>query len=1015
MYCNRTLIFSLSSFIKKALCLLFLPICLAAQNSDSVFLQLGEAIEREISGGQKHLYRIKVPVKQFVKIKVEQKGVDIAATLLDSSGKLLTQYNADPRNKGVEEVVMTSSSEYEYQISISPSQKTLPKGSYLIHFKESRIATEKEIAINEARMLLLRAVKEWRSGNYNDSLETTDKIIAIWNKYPNEKHPDFHRVYNHLGILYRFKGDFEKAEFYYSKSIELNEKAFGKNHISKTNILNNLGLLYHDKGNYPKAEELHKKTLEIRQNELEPNHLLIALSFNNLGNASLRRGDKEKALIYFQKALDIREKNLGPNHEYVASTLINLANLYTDLDKAESLLIRALAIEEKLYGSEDTRVAQSIYNLCVIYSKKGEYEEAKSFCQRSLEIVENRMGIGHPWTSPVINQIATINRLTGKYDEAEKFYKRAITIEQNTKGKYHPNLGSMFTNLASMYSEKGEFDKAVESQEVANNILEYNIKLNLLIGSERDKLNYLKTLARFENQTLSLNFRVEKKSQAATNLAINTIFQRKGRVLDSMSEVFNSLRQRFNEDDQQLLENLNHTTKQLVDLILVGRRKLKANEYQQKIDKLSRQRENLENQISLRSSEFHSQTKSFDLQAIRKNLPQNSALLEFSIYYHTQSETFDLAGEKKTKKAKEPRYVVYIVTSDNEVQGVELGTVKNIDKAIVAYREALANPKHKDTKELGKALGEKVFEPLRFALGNKAHLLISPDGLLNLIPFEALVNKKERYLIELFSISYLTSGRDLMRMQVARESKAPPILVASPTFGNAKLNSTSSTEKTKDLQKSVTATRNLSDTYFAPLDGTKREALAIKRLFPKAQFLTEVNATETALKKIKAPQMLHIATHGFFLEDIKDEIKNPLLRSGLAFAGANQRKSGNDDGILTALEASGLNLWGTKLVVLSACDTGLGEVKNGEGVYGLRRAFTIAGTESLIMSLWAVSDYVTRELMTDYYKNLKAGMGRNEALRQVQLEMLKKKNRQHPFYWAGFIQSGEWANLEGTR
>ncbi|HYJ89724.1 MAG TPA: CHAT domain-containing protein, partial [Pyrinomonadaceae bacterium] len=181
----------------------------------------------------------------------------------------------------------------------------------------------------------------------------------------------------------------------------------------------------------------------------------------------------------------------------------------------------------------------------------------------------------------------------------------------------------------------------------------------------------------------------------------------------------------------------------------------------------------------------------------------------------------------------------------------------------------------------------------------------------------------------------------------------------------------------------------------------------------------------------KSPQILHLATHGFFLEDREaaakltrsgkvnsgaaESLENPLLRSGLAFAGANRHSSGGDNGILTALEASGLNLWGTKLVVLSACDTGLGEVRNGEGVYGLRRAFVLTGAESLVMSLWPVSDYITRELMVGYYKNLKAGMGRGEALRQIELEMLKRPGRSHPFYWASFIQSGEWANLEGKR
>ena len=119
--------------------------------------------------------------------------------------------------------------------------------------------------------------------------------------------------------------------------------------------------------------------------------------------------------------------------------------------------------------------------------------------------------------------------------------------------------------------------------------------------------------------------------------------------------------------------------------------------------------------------------------------------------------------------------------------------------------------------------------------------------------------------------------------------------------------------------------------------------------------------------------------------------------------------------MLTALEASGLNLWGTKLVTLSACDTGIGEVRNGEGVYGLRRAFILAGAETVVMSLWAVSDAVTRETMVAYYTGLRAGLGRRDALRQAKLAMLQRRARQHPFFWAGFIQSGEWANLEGTR
>jgi CHAT domain-containing protein len=188
--------------------------------------------------------------------------------------------------------------------------------------------------------------------------------------------------------------------------------------------------------------------------------------------------------------------------------------------------------------------------------------------------------------------------------------------------------------------------------------------------------------------------------------------------------------------------------------------------------------------------------------------------------------------------------------------------------------------------------------------------------------------------------------------------------------------------------------------------------------------LTGRKANKASLKRIEGPAILHIATHGFFLDDPAEhpagqqparpgKIEDPLIRSGLALARANQIKDSGDDGILTALEASNLNLWGTKVVTLSACETGVGQVKNGEGVYGLRRAFFLAGTETLVMSLWAVSDRLTREIMVAYYAALKQGFGRGEALRRAQLAMLKRKDRQHPYYWASFIQSGDWTNLDG--
>jgi CHAT domain-containing protein len=211
--------------------------------------------------------------------------------------------------------------------------------------------------------------------------------------------------------------------------------------------------------------------------------------------------------------------------------------------------------------------------------------------------------------------------------------------------------------------------------------------------------------------------------------------------------------------------------------------------------------------------------------------------------------------------------------------------------------------------------------------------------------------------------------------------------------------------------------------------------------------LTGPQATEAALKRVAAPAILHVATHGFFLggetvpavdpraletwEATREVVqvggakpvaapgamleasRGPLLRSGLGLAGANRGASdGGDDGLLTALEAAGLDLWGTKLVVLSACDTGVGEVRSGDGVYGLRRALVLAGSEAQVMSLWAVSDRATRDLMVAYYGELLSGRGRSEALRRTQLALLRDARRRHPFYWAGFIPSGAWWPIE---
>ena len=291
------------------------------------------------------------------------------------------------------------------------------------------------------------------------------------------------------------------------------------------------------------------------------------------------------------------------------------------------------------------------------------------------------------------------------------------------------------------------------------------------------------------------------------------------------------------------------------------------------------------------------------------------------------------------------------------------------------------------------------------------------------------LTSKDRYLVENFSLTYLTSGRDLLRMQVTASNRQGPLVIGDPHY-DAVLSKSPSQEANPATGVSVYRTGQFPPFAWNERGSARSEHNAERR----DTLLTGSQATKTALQRATGPSIVHIATHGFFLADqmpqpglarlnrqlVKESasrqqgppISNPLLRSGLALAGAsNWQSAADDNGILTALEASGLDLWGTKLVVLSACETGVGEVRIGDGVYGLRRALVIAGAESQVMSLWSVSDTATRDLMIDYYTRLQKGEGRGEALRNAQLNMLKSTDRRHPYYWASFIQLGDWRTM----
>jgi CHAT domain-containing protein len=598
---------------------------------------------------------------------------------------------------------------------------------------------------------------------------------------------------------------------------------------------------------------------------------------------------------------------------------------------------------------------------------------------------------------------------------------------------------------------RDETPQAIQAWTRIDEIREHFLNLMLYSGSESQKILYMRTLTVETNNTISLHVHTAPSNPDAARLALTTILRRKGRVLDVMTDQIGALRRRSSPEDRSLLDSLSNARAQLASLVLEGGSKSDAQRPDEK-RRLEAEVERLEAQVSARSAEFRLQSQPVSIERVQQAIPAGAALIEMYPY-----RPFNAKGKGTLEERfGAVHYVAYVLFREGEPTFVDLGEAAPIDKGVVRLRTALSNPKSTDVKETARALDQMVMLPVRKLLGATRRLFLSPEGELNLVPFSALVDENNRYLIESYSLTYLTSGRDLLRLQAHAQTRQQAVVFANPSFDLA-ITGGSQPEQAADNTRGRRSL-DLSQVRFGQLEGTAGEGSALKSILPSAQLLTGAEATEIALKHVRGPSILHVASHGFFLPDELQQSavaetrglglsssggerqtqpvrgENPLLRSGLALAGANKRQSGDgEDGILTALEASGLDLWGTKLVVLSACDTGVGEVKNGDGVYGLRRALLLAGSESQVMSLWQVSDAATRDLMVAYYKRLQSGEGRAEALRAVQLEMLgsnvqsqtgpsrgiglessgAKKDRSHPFFWASFIQLGDWRSLDG--
>ena len=556
--------------------------------------------------------------------------------------------------------------------------------------------------------------------------------------------------------------------------------------------------------------------------------------------------------------------------------------------------------------------------------------------------------------------------------------------------------------------------------------------------TEKERLGFLDTLEFNFPAYFSFVHRFHSKDPSLTGSMYDLLLWEKGFIAGSVADMRRDIEASGDAEALKLLGQL--TAKRTQIAALVNTEPPDRELWRQQIDPLRSEANEIEKALVTRSSAFaeRKQLERATWQQVRDALKPGEAAVEFARFGFYDKKWIDT------------KYVALVVTPETKVQPeyVFLGDDKQIEgDAILRFKHSVQARGFEAEPEAelpGADAYALIWKPLEKVLAGKTRVYLSLDGVLNQLPIGIIPTPDGKLLMEKYDLRLLSSTRDILR------SAPPPaattaLLVGDPVFDLSEEQQRVAMEKLALPQPESPArvaallpggvSRDQGSGSTLPqLPGTGAEVAAIAKLMQEHQWKTTVYTNELALKTVveraDSPRVVHLATHGFFLPDqqIKTDrmgqgesqptgIEDPMLRSGLYFAGANRTLAGKpageglDNGVLTAMEAGNLNLRGTELVVLSACNTGQGDVKNGEGVFGLRRALEEAGAQAVLMSLWSVPDEETLELMQLFYKKWLGGMEIHEALKEAQLEMREQVRKSHngkdlPYYWGAFVLVG---------
>lgn len=801
-------------------------------------------------------------------------------------------------------------------------------------------------------------------------------------------------------------GKYPEAITKAQRLVQVCRQLFGEEHPTVNNVTAILADLYEQSGQNQEARQVRSQLTSSQEistpNLPEVDQLIIsALSFfdrNDLDSA-FKTISRAKLLL---KASHLEQ---GLQYSIVMNESGRIVESLGQLSKAEWYYRISAKIAQQNGISGNTQQAVALNNLGALFIYSERYLEAKNALEESLAIDQKEDGRMDPESAVTIHNLGLINSRLGQKEKAKEYFLQAINNTINAYGEQHPNLIEFYDTLANEAWIAKDIQEMLKWQQLLYDVLAKSIADTIALGSERQKHLYLTKFRDMSNAAISRSINLTNINSQAGNAALEFILLRKSLVMDVLSHSFAQIHSNLTADEKALFQ-------EYVQLLQAKAEWYSDDRSQKKntpeIVSISRENE-LQEYFGSRSPVLGEILQKISVEDISKALPGRAALLEFVMYVPWQPDT-----QTDRLIHNEPRYAVYGIKSTGELQWLDLGKKKVLDTLIRDLQRGLSE-RALYTDRLGRTVFDKVMAPMEEFLQDVELLYIAPDDTLNLIPFGALIDHSGRYLVQRYkAINYLSSGRDLLKEEMSTKA-GKAIIVADPDYGMSRdgkeLPCTNS-----DRRSSVDAAKG-----FQRLCGTRDEAEALSNVLPRVESITGRQATESRIKQLDSPAILHLATHGYFMADnLRNDnndagenrltpIEENLARSGLVFAGVNQRHSGNDDGILTALEAMGLKLTGTHLVVLSACESGLGETMAGEGVFGLRRALVIAGAETQVLSLWKVSDNETSSIMARFYALLVDGEQRCIALNQAQREYLENHTGQHahPYYWAAFIVSGD--------